>query len=548
MITVIFSTREDKPEHIEHIKKTSGIHKGLEVIQYINNGEYSLTELYNKGLDESENNIVIFCHDDIIFDTKNWGKKLLKVIEKNPEYGIVGIAGSRELPSSGKWWENPLHMYGQVFHQKDNNRWLSKYSPKKPLFLDNVVIVDGLFFVVKKDQIKERFDESVKGFHFYDVDFSFRNYIAGVKVGVTSDIDVTHLSIGETNEQWEKNREEFVKKYEDKLPVKAKKEFNSKNKLKVLIGCLNFQGLTGSEISTMELAKELVKNGCDVTVVSQLGPKFVSIAKRYGIKTYPIQEPPGFKLGDGKWGLNTPQGVVPSKPNQLYKTSDVKFDVIHTNHKPITESLLRLYPNHNFVNIVRSEVIDLENPVIDDRIKKYIAIRPTIKEYIKDNYDIDDEKINVIYNLFDKSKFKPKKINKNTDKKVTLFVGTMDYLRKEPIMDLIENVEELWLVGKDSGNYAKKLSEEHENVKYFPPTDNVETFVNQCDETAGILLGRSTIEGYLCNKPGWIYYVDKYGYMSGKEYTEVPKDLSIFDNDYIIEQILETYIESTNEI
>jgi hypothetical protein len=96
MITVIFSTREDKPEHIEHIKKTSGIHKGLEVIQYINNGEYSLTELYNKGLDESENNIVIFCHDDIIFDTKNWGKKLLKVIDKNPDYGIIGIAGSMD--------------------------------------------------------------------------------------------------------------------------------------------------------------------------------------------------------------------------------------------------------------------------------------------------------------------------------------------------------------------------------------------------------------------------------------------------------------------
>jgi hypothetical protein len=116
MISVVFSTREDKPEHIEHLIKTSGLDKKLEVIQYINNGEYSLTELYNKGLKESKNNIVVFCHDDIIFDTKNWGTKLKRVMDKNPEYGIVGIAGSRELPSSAKWWENPLHMYGSITH------------------------------------------------------------------------------------------------------------------------------------------------------------------------------------------------------------------------------------------------------------------------------------------------------------------------------------------------------------------------------------------------------------------------------------------------
>ena len=153
-------------------------------------------------------------------------------MEKNPDYGVVGIAGSRELPSSAKWWENPNHMYGQVYHQKDGNRWLSKYSPKKPLFLDNVVVVDGLFFAVNKDIIKETFDESVEGFHFYDVDFSFRNYIAGVKVGVTSDIDVTHLSIGETNQQWEKNRKLFAEKYKDNLPAKAEKIFNKNNTIK----------------------------------------------------------------------------------------------------------------------------------------------------------------------------------------------------------------------------------------------------------------------------------------------------------------------------
>ena len=182
MISVIFSTRENKQSHIDHIKKTSGLGKNIEVIQYINDGEFGLTELYNKALKETTNDIVVFCHDDIIFDTKNWGKKLLRVMNKNPEYGIVGIAGSRELPSSGKWWENPLHMYGQVYHKHEGKRWLSKYSDKKIGFIDNTVIVDGLFFVVDKEKIKCDFDEKVEGFHFYEIDFCFKTELSRIWV------------------------------------------------------------------------------------------------------------------------------------------------------------------------------------------------------------------------------------------------------------------------------------------------------------------------------------------------------------------------------
>ena len=122
MITVVFSTRTHNKSHIDHLKKSSGLGKNIEVIEYINNGEYSLTELYNKGLKESKNELVIFCHDDIIFDTKNWGTKLNRVIKKNDEFGIIGIAGSRELPKSGQWWENPNHMYGQVYHQHEGKK------------------------------------------------------------------------------------------------------------------------------------------------------------------------------------------------------------------------------------------------------------------------------------------------------------------------------------------------------------------------------------------------------------------------------------------
>jgi glycosyltransferase involved in cell wall biosynthesis len=209
-----------------------------------------------------------------------------------------------------------------------------------------------------------------------------------------------------------------------------------------------------------------------------------------------------------------------------------------------------LYPESNFVNIVRSEVIDLENPVVDNKIKKYIAIRPSIKDYIVNEFDISEDMVEVVYNPFDKARFKPMDLPSGTDKKVTLFVGTMDYLREKPINDLVrkckEENKELWLVGKDIKGYAKYLSTIEDHVKYFEPYDKIEEFYHKCDETAGIMLGRTTIEGFLCGKPAIIYDVDKQGEILGSSYHDVPEDLTIFDYDVVINKIKDIYIESFN--
>ena len=182
-LTVIFSTKKIDSNFVEIIKATSGVHN-IEVIPYENPGKYSLTELYNKGLSESSNDLVIFCHDDIKFDTKNWGRKVLNHFKKNKDLGILGVAGSRYMPSSGKWWEDFSKMHGAVYHEHEGRRWLSRYSKDIGNYLDDVVLVDGLFFGVNKNNLKLQFNEDVSGFHFYDVDFSFSNYLEGVKVSV----------------------------------------------------------------------------------------------------------------------------------------------------------------------------------------------------------------------------------------------------------------------------------------------------------------------------------------------------------------------------
>jgi glycosyltransferase involved in cell wall biosynthesis len=544
MVTVVYCTRESNPTHTEHLIKSSGLHKHIEVIEIINNGE-SLTKAYNRGLKQAKNNIVVFCHDDITLETNQWGHKLLKVFEKNPQYGILGVAGSKFMAPSGQWWENPKKMYGRVKHTHEGRSWLSAYSDDIGQGVEEVINVDGVFFAVDKSKLTSNFDETVEGFHFYDVNFCFDNYLKGTKVGVVTLIRVNHKSIGMTNEAWEANRLAFAEKFKDVLPVNIKKVIQKGQKLKVLIGCLNFTNYTGSELYVFELAKRLVKEGCEVSICSNVGNPLASAVKALGIKTYTLQEPPGFKLGDGKWKLKTAEGDIDSVPNTLYKVNNLEFDVIHLNHKPVTEHLMRLYPTTPIICSIHSEVIALEEPVISPQIKKYIAIRPEIKDFLIDRFEIKAEDIDVIYNPIDGERFKVANTTNNSGKKRVLFVGTIDYLRKETIQDLINETKvenkDLWIVGKKNDTYLDDMIKNEEHVKYFPPTANTEKYIHQCDETAGILLGRTTIEGWLCGKKGWIYDVDNTGVIKSKELHEVPSDVAKFNSQTIAKQIIEEY-------
>ena len=216
-LSIVFSSKKINQDFIDKIKSTSGLHE-IEILPYENPGKYSLTEVYNKGLVESKNDLVLFCHDDIKFDTKNWGRKLIKHFQKS-DYRILGVAGCRYLPETGKWWEIPTEMMGQVFHEHEGKRWLSTYNKRFGNSILSSVLVDGLFFGVNKKHLKTKFNEDVKGFHFYDLTFCVENYLSGVKIGVISNIDITHLSIGQTNSEWEKNRITFSNKFKESLPL-----------------------------------------------------------------------------------------------------------------------------------------------------------------------------------------------------------------------------------------------------------------------------------------------------------------------------------------
>jgi hypothetical protein len=395
MITVVCSSQYPLDDFKEHIIKTSGLHNKIEFLGYENKGEFSLTEIYNRGLKESKNNIVVFCHSDITIETKQWGNKLIKMFEKNPEFGIIGVAGSKYMPESGQWWVKPKKMYGRVAHTHEGKTWLSSYSDDLGQTLEEVVVCDGVWFALDKTKIKKEFNENVKGFHFYDVTFTFENYLEGVKVGVTTAIRVNHQSIGMTNESWEKNRVTFAETFKDKLPSIVKRTIYKGQRFKINLSSLSFNYESIKDKMLTEIAIGLKKLGHDVTITTILNPVMNKIVQKHGIKIYPLQEPPGFKLGDGKWVLNTPNGPIPSVEKTLYKVQDINFDIIHVFNDELIDQYSKLYPDNDIINtqfvdglfisdVKNDKVVETIKLTTDlDNVKNPETINKIISEYIK---------------------------------------------------------------------------------------------------------------------------------------------------------------------
>jgi glycosyltransferase involved in cell wall biosynthesis len=217
-VSVVISTREIDDEYLKHVEKMFS-HPKTEILIYENDGSLSLTQVYNKGLEDSKNDVVVFMHDDIILETANITPKIIKLFDKHPEYGIIGIAGTDNL-TSGVWWQNRDNMFGVVGHLHNGKKHVNHYS--KGVFNDkikDVSAVDGLFFMVHKQRIKKEFNEEFGGFHFYDISFCVDNLLEGVKIGLTTKISLTHKSIGIPNKQWEKNKLFFEAIYEKHFPL-----------------------------------------------------------------------------------------------------------------------------------------------------------------------------------------------------------------------------------------------------------------------------------------------------------------------------------------
>ncbi len=187
----------------------------------------SLTEVYNVGASKAQYDVLLFVHEDVLFQTKNWGAKLLDYFEKDNSLGLIGIAGSKYKSSVPSGWFSGIKALDccNILHVDSNDQKLPMYFnpvPESPT--QDVVVLDGVLLCCKKNVWQQvKFDEIfLKGFHLYDIDFSFR-VAQKFKVIVSFEIDLIHLTEGGNfGDEWVNNTLLWHSKKQSSLPYYTK--------------------------------------------------------------------------------------------------------------------------------------------------------------------------------------------------------------------------------------------------------------------------------------------------------------------------------------
>lgn len=201
MLSIIISSYQ--PQFYSALEKNIAETIGIpyEIIKIDNPNLMGICEAYNKGASLSKYDYLLFVHEDVIFHTKEWGQKLINHL-KLENVGVVGVAGSNYVPQAPIGWHLPDDKYNFLYLiQNDKNS-------NQPKFINNIKSVqevyalDGVFMAVKKNiYSKFYFDEILKGFHGYDLDFSLcvaQQY----KNLVINDILIEHFSKGNPDLEW----------------------------------------------------------------------------------------------------------------------------------------------------------------------------------------------------------------------------------------------------------------------------------------------------------------------------------------------------------
>ena len=282
--------------------------------------------------------------------------------------------------------------------------------------------------------------------------------------------------------------------------------------MKILLACLNANGLGGSELYHYELARELDAAGHDVTL---------------------------FTLRQIDWMDQTRLKLQHVRQLDLTNldTSE-KYDIIVASQPDVNLFMLEHFKDTPIISIIHSEIRS-EDPVLDPRISHYIAIRKPIADMLINDYKIPKDKVSLIYNPIDRSRFNSNEAEK-LERYSGIFVGeVLDPIRfnavRHIVQQCIENDWDLYIMSESRYDFN------HPNIKYVDKRWDTENLVQMMNFTAGILLGRTTLEGWSCDVPGYMYIIDIHGNIQAIETTAPDYIKQLCDSKYVAEQHIQLY-------
>lgn len=221
MISIIICSRTPfiSKKLSDNIAETIGCNFELIIIDNSQN-QHSIFEAYNTGVKKSIGTYWCFIHDDILFRSQDWGKKVISIFDNDIQIGLIGVAGSKiktRMPSA--WWDCPdeLMVVNITHHLQNNQKEVQCHGFNQSNYVE-VAVIDGVFMAARSNK-SISFDDSLTGFHHYDLFLCLQYLKQKLKIVVTNQVLIEHFSIGTINKTWVASAMTFDKKYGKMLPL-----------------------------------------------------------------------------------------------------------------------------------------------------------------------------------------------------------------------------------------------------------------------------------------------------------------------------------------
>jgi hypothetical protein len=207
----------------DNIGKTIGVPYELIAVDNAS-GRYGICAAYNLAGSRARYPLLCFMHEDIAFETRDWGQLVHRHFQ-DPEVGLLGVAGGDARALVPCSWSVPIgskqiHLIQHYKYLKGISEHLLETDPSGYADKKRVVALDGLWLCTRKEIFARfQFDEAAfPGFHGYDIDYSLQvGRTSGVYV--VFDILIHHYSEGSPDRSWLKSAMRLSRKWRRQLPV-----------------------------------------------------------------------------------------------------------------------------------------------------------------------------------------------------------------------------------------------------------------------------------------------------------------------------------------
>ena len=171
----------------------------------------SLCEAYERGLRRARHELVVLAHDDVELLSEEPFEALQRALEHND---VVGIAGSRLVNGPAVLWAGQPHLHGALAYPAPAGCKVAIYSLASGV-LPRMQALDGVILAVRRQAaLSVGFDaQTFDGFDFYDLDFTYRAHLSGLRIALTTEVFVLHASEGGFDEAWKRYAERFRRKF-----------------------------------------------------------------------------------------------------------------------------------------------------------------------------------------------------------------------------------------------------------------------------------------------------------------------------------------------